>query len=83
MVVIGNEKLFEKVKTALCFFWDIKVYDDGIDALVSVVESDHVRHRANRHGGFTPGLLPTIHAIKAGKVHLRLPIRKRSSLQVN
>lgn len=63
-VVIGNEKHFDKVKSALSSF-DIKVYS-GIDALVSVVESDHVDTVLTAMVGYA-GLLPTINAIKAGK----------------
>ncbi|MCE7068225.1 1-deoxy-D-xylulose-5-phosphate reductoisomerase [Dyadobacter sp. CY326] len=63
-VVIGNEKLFEKVQSALSIY-DIKVYS-GISALVSVVESDFVDTVLTAMVGYA-GLLPTIHAIKAGK----------------
>ncbi|SKC16597.1 1-deoxy-D-xylulose-5-phosphate reductoisomerase [Dyadobacter psychrophilus] len=63
-VVIGNEKHFDKVKSALSPF-DIKVYT-GIEALVSVVETDNVDTVLTAMVGYA-GLLPTIHAIKAGK----------------
>jgi len=63
-VVIGNEKHFEKVKNALSSF-SIKVYA-GASALVSVVESDFVDIVLTAMVGYS-GLLPTIHAIKAGK----------------
>jgi 1-deoxy-D-xylulose-5-phosphate reductoisomerase len=63
-VVIGNEKHFEKVQSALSSF-NIKVHS-GIDALVSVVESDHVDTVLTAMVGYA-GLLPTIHAIEAGK----------------
>jgi 1-deoxy-D-xylulose-5-phosphate reductoisomerase len=63
-VVIGNEKHFEKVKTALSSF-SIKVHA-GASALVSVVESDSVDIVLTAMVGYS-GLLPTIHAIKAGK----------------
>jgi 1-deoxy-D-xylulose-5-phosphate reductoisomerase len=63
-VVIGNEKHFEKVQSALSSF-NIKVHSE-IDALVSVVESDHVDTVLTAMVGYA-GLLPTIHAIKAGK----------------
>ena len=63
-VVIGNEKHFDKVKSALSSF-DIKVYS-GNEALLSVVESDFVDTVLTAMVGYA-GLLPTIHAIKAGK----------------
>jgi len=63
-VVIGNEKHFDKVKSALSPF-DIKVHS-GIEALVSVVETDNVDTVLTAMVGYA-GLLPTIHAIKAGK----------------
>ena len=63
-VVIGNEKHFDKVKSALSSF-NIKVYS-GIEALVSVVESEEIDTVLTAMVGYA-GLLPTIHAIKAGK----------------
>ena len=63
-VVIGNEKHFDKVKSALAAL-NIKVYS-GIEALVSVVESDDIDTVLTAMVGYA-GLLPTIHAIKAGK----------------
>ncbi|MCE7068687.1 1-deoxy-D-xylulose-5-phosphate reductoisomerase [Dyadobacter sp. CY327] len=63
-VVIGNEKHFDKVKSALSAF-NIKVYS-GIEALVSVVESEEIDTVLTAMVGYA-GLLPTIHAIKAGK----------------
>lgn len=63
-VVIGNEIHFEKVKSALSAY-NIKVYS-GIEALVSVVESDDIHTVLTAMVGYA-GLLPTIHAIKAGK----------------
>jgi 1-deoxy-D-xylulose-5-phosphate reductoisomerase len=63
-VVICNTSHFEKVKSALSSF-PIKVYQ-GAEALVSVVESDLVDIVLTAMVGYA-GLLPTIHAIKAGK----------------
>ncbi|WP_439556990.1 1-deoxy-D-xylulose-5-phosphate reductoisomerase [Dyadobacter sp.] len=63
-VVICNATHFDKVKSALASF-TIKVYQ-GEDALVSVVESDDVDIVLTAMVGYA-GLLPTIHAIKAGK----------------
>jgi 1-deoxy-D-xylulose-5-phosphate reductoisomerase len=63
-VVICNPDKFDKVKSALASF-PIKVYK-GADALVSVVESDNVDIVLTAMVGYA-GLLPTIHAIKAGK----------------
>ncbi|MCF0062187.1 1-deoxy-D-xylulose-5-phosphate reductoisomerase [Dyadobacter chenwenxiniae] len=63
-VVIGNKKLLEKVKSALSAY-HIKVYS-GIEALVSVVETDDIDTVLTAMVGYA-GLLPTIHAIKAGK----------------
>ncbi|MCF2489505.1 1-deoxy-D-xylulose-5-phosphate reductoisomerase [Dyadobacter sp. CY347] len=63
-VVIGNEKHFDKVKSALSAY-NIKVYS-GIEALVSVVEMDDVDTVLTAMVGYA-GLLPTIHAIKARK----------------
>ncbi len=67
-VVIGNEALFEKVKTALSNL-PIKVYC-GADALVNVVEAENVDIVLTAMVGYA-GLLPTIHAIRAGK-HIAL-----------
>ncbi|TLU99978.1 1-deoxy-D-xylulose-5-phosphate reductoisomerase [Dyadobacter luticola] len=63
-VVICNSAHFEKVKSALSSY-EIKVYH-GSEALVSVVESDSVDIVLTAMVGYA-GLLPTIHAIKAGK----------------
>ena len=63
-VVICNEAHYERVKAAL-FPFGIKVYSSA-SALVSVVESDHVDVVLTAMVGYA-GLLPTIHAIKAGK----------------
>lgn len=63
-VVICNEAHYERVKAAL-FPFNIKVYSSA-SALVSVVESDHVDVVLTAMVGYA-GLLPTIHAIKAGK----------------
>ena len=63
-VVIGNATLFDKVNSALSGL-DIKVYS-GNEALISVVESDFVDTVLTAMVGYS-GLLPTIHAIKAGK----------------
>lgn len=63
-VVIGDEALFDKVSSALSNF-PIKVYS-GAEALVSVVESDFVDTVLTAMVGYS-GMLPTIHAIKAGK----------------
>lgn len=63
-VVICNEAHYEGVKAAL-FPFGIKVYSSA-SALVSVVESDHVDVVLTAMVGYA-GLLPTIHAIKAGK----------------
>lgn len=67
-VVIGNEALFEKVKSALSNL-PVKVYC-GADALVGVVESESVDIVLTAMVGYA-GLLPTIHAIRAGK-HIAL-----------
>jgi 1-deoxy-D-xylulose-5-phosphate reductoisomerase len=64
VVVIGNESLFGKVAAALSSF-PVKVYS-GDSALVSVVESDSIDIVLTAMVGYA-GLLPTIHAIKAGK----------------
>ena len=63
-VVICNEQHYDRVKAAL-FPFNIKVYCSA-SALVSVVESDHVDVVLTAMVGYA-GLLPTIHAIKAGK----------------
>jgi len=63
-VVIGNEKLFDKVNAALSSY-SIKVYS-GDSALVSVVEAEDIDMVLTAMVGYA-GLLPTIHAIKAGK----------------
>lgn len=68
VVVIGNKLLADKVTSALSGF-DIKVYA-GDEALVSVVESDAIDVVLTAMVGYA-GLLPTIHAIKAGK-HIAL-----------
>ncbi|MEO6685687.1 MAG: 1-deoxy-D-xylulose-5-phosphate reductoisomerase [Dyadobacter sp.] len=64
VVVIGNESFYDKVSAALSSF-SIKVYG-GNSALVSVVESDSIDIVLTAMVGYA-GLLPTIHAIKAGK----------------
>lgn len=64
VVVIGNESFYDKVSAALSSF-PIKVYG-GNSALVSVVESDSIDIVLTAMVGYA-GLLPTIHAIKAGK----------------
>lgn len=64
VVVIGNESFYDKVSAALSYF-PIKVYG-GNSALVSVVESDSIDIVLTAMVGYA-GLLPTIHAIKAGK----------------
>jgi len=63
-VVIGNKSLHDKVASALSGF-PIKVYS-GTEALVSVVESETIDTVLTAMVGYA-GLLPTIHAIKAGK----------------
>lgn len=63
-VVIGNGKLFDKVDAALSSY-SIKVYS-GDSALVSVVEAEDIDMVLTAMVGYA-GLLPTIHAIKAGK----------------
>jgi 1-deoxy-D-xylulose-5-phosphate reductoisomerase len=68
VVVIGNEKLYEKVSSALDPL-DIKVYA-GDNALGYVVESDSVDMVLTALVGYA-GLLPTIRAIKAKK-HISL-----------
>lgn len=64
VAVIGNEDLYEKVKTALDPL-DIKVYC-GIRSLASVVENENIDIVLTALVGYS-GLLPTISAIKAGK----------------
>jgi len=68
VVVIGNEKLYDKVFSALNPL-DIKVYA-GDNALGYVVESDSVDMVLTALVGYA-GLLPTIRAIKAKK-HIAL-----------
>ena len=68
VVVIGNEKLYDKVSSALDPL-DIKVYA-GDNALGYVVESDSVDLVLTALVGYA-GLLPTIRAIKAKK-HIAL-----------
>ncbi|MFT6879381.1 MAG: 1-deoxy-D-xylulose-5-phosphate reductoisomerase [Arcticibacterium sp.] len=68
VVVIGNEKLYDKVSSALDPI-DIKVYA-GDNALGYVVESDSVDMVLTALVGYA-GLLPTIRAIKAKK-HIAL-----------
>ncbi len=68
VVVIGNEKLYDKVSSALDPL-DIKVYA-GDNALGYVVESDSVDMVLTALVGYA-GLLPTIRAIKAKK-HIAL-----------
>jgi 1-deoxy-D-xylulose-5-phosphate reductoisomerase len=68
VVVIGNEKLYDKVSSALDPI-DIKVYA-GDNALGYVVESDSVNMVLTALVGYA-GLLPTIRAIKAKK-HIAL-----------
>jgi len=64
VVVIGNEALKDRVTSALSSL-PIQVYS-GDAALVSVVESDTIDMVLTAMVGYA-GLLPTIHAIKAGK----------------
>ena len=68
VVVIGNESLKDSVVSALAFL-PIQVYS-GEAALLAVVESDTVDMVLTAMVGYS-GLLPTIHAIKAGK-HIAL-----------
>jgi len=63
-VVIGNEIFYDKVNAALSHL-PIKVYS-GASALISVVEADTIDVVLTAMVGYA-GLLPTIHAIKAGK----------------
>jgi len=64
VVVIGNENLYEKVKSALTNY-PIKVYT-GAKALNSVVEMEQIDMVLTAMVGYA-GLVPTIHAIKAKK----------------
>ena len=68
VVVIGNELLYPVVKNALEPLY-IKVYC-GSKALASVVEMDDIDVVLTALVGYA-GLIPTIHAIKAGK-HIAL-----------
>jgi 1-deoxy-D-xylulose-5-phosphate reductoisomerase len=68
VVVIGNEQLYDKVHAALDPL-DIKVYC-GQKSLASVVENGNVHMVLTALVGYA-GLIPTIHAIKAGK-HIAL-----------
>jgi len=67
-VVIGDEVLYDKVFSALDSM-GIKVYS-GTKSLASVVEMDVIDMVLTALVGYA-GLLPTIHAIKAGK-HIAL-----------
>ncbi|MFT5641103.1 MAG: 1-deoxy-D-xylulose-5-phosphate reductoisomerase [Cyclobacteriaceae bacterium] len=64
VVVIGNEAHYQKVHNALDSH-DVKVYS-GENALKAVVEMDTVDVVLTALVGYS-GLLPTVHAIKAGK----------------
>jgi len=64
VVVIGNENLYDKVFSALDSH-QIKVYS-GAKSLLSVVEMGSIDMVLTAMVGYA-GLLPTIHAIKAGK----------------
>ncbi|MPR33868.1 1-deoxy-D-xylulose-5-phosphate reductoisomerase [Salmonirosea aquatica] len=64
VVVIGNEKMFDPVHSALSHR-GIRVYA-GDEALASVVESDSIDVVLTALVGYS-GLLPTIRAIRAGK----------------
>jgi len=64
VVVIGNEAHYQKVYNALDSH-DVKVYS-GENALKAVVEMDTVDVVLTALVGYS-GLLPTVHAIKAGK----------------
>ncbi|ABG60237.1 1-deoxy-D-xylulose-5-phosphate reductoisomerase [Cytophaga hutchinsonii] len=68
VVVIGNEGLYSNVQHALEPL-DIKVYC-GVKALASVVEMEDIDVVLTALVGYA-GLIPTIHAIKAGK-HIAL-----------
>jgi 1-deoxy-D-xylulose-5-phosphate reductoisomerase len=63
-VVIGNEALYQKVKEAL-IPKDIKVFA-GHKAIAQVVEMETIDVVLTALVGYS-GLIPTIHAIKAGK----------------
>jgi len=63
-VVIANESLYEKVRDAL-FSYDIKVFA-GEKALSQVVEMEGIDVVLTALVGYA-GLIPTIHAINAGK----------------
>jgi 1-deoxy-D-xylulose-5-phosphate reductoisomerase len=63
-VVIGNEALYQKVKEAL-IPKDIKVFA-GQKAIAQVVEMETIDVVLTALVGYS-GLIPTIHAIKAGK----------------
>ncbi len=64
VVVMANEVLYNQVKTALQDY-DIKVYA-GIKSICEVVEMPSVDIVLTAMVGYA-GLLPTIHALKAGK----------------
>ncbi|MDR6194525.1 1-deoxy-D-xylulose-5-phosphate reductoisomerase [Siphonobacter sp. SORGH_AS_0500] len=64
VVVIGNEDVYDKVKSALDSL-DIKVYC-GIEALANVVQMDTIDLVLTSMVGYA-GLLPTLKAIEAGK----------------
>ncbi|KXB45869.1 1-deoxy-D-xylulose 5-phosphate reductoisomerase [Bacteroidales bacterium KA00344] len=64
-VVIANEEHYDRLKDLLNDHPDIKVYA-GAEALNQVVEADPVNIVLASMVGFS-GLVPTIHAIKAGK----------------
>lgn len=64
VVVIGEEKLYEKVHLALDPL-DINVYC-GSKSLNSVVENENIHLVLTALVGYA-GLIPTIHALKAGK----------------
>ncbi len=64
VVVIGEEALYEKIHLALDPL-DIKVYC-GPKSLNSVVENENIHLVLTALVGYA-GLIPTIHAIKAGK----------------
>lgn len=63
-VVIGNERLYDKVFSALDPL-DIKVYS-GDQSLTAVVEMETVDVVLTALVGYS-GLVPTVHAIRAGK----------------
>jgi 1-deoxy-D-xylulose-5-phosphate reductoisomerase len=64
-VVIANEQYYDDLKDKLSDCPEIKVYA-GKEALCQVVESDPINVVLASMVGFA-GLVPTIHAIKAGK----------------